>query len=72
MAVLCASIGRLLTRCSVALEKLSAPDSGVDCRTVPAEALALNTASAIRVPANADAAGWVFFGIDSGFESGPG
>ena len=45
-------------------------NSGTDCRTVPAEAKTMAGPAPIRVSADADGAVWVFFGIDSGYESG--
>jgi hypothetical protein len=45
-------------------------NSGTGCQTVPAEAKTMAGPSPIRVRADADGAVWVFFGIDSGFESG--
>lgn len=45
-------------------------NSGTDCRTVPGEAKTMAGPAPIRVRADGDGAVWVFFGIDSGFESG--
>lgn len=45
-------------------------NSGTDCHAVPPEAKAMTAPAAIAVQADAGGAVWVFFGIDSGFESG--
>jgi len=47
-------------------------NSGTDCQWTPAEAKTMQSPQAITATADAQGALWVFFGIDSGYESGSG